>query len=163
VDFQGEIIFQALLKAGTDRKIAIKIAQNAPTQDNPNVDTEVLVKRKAAQVRSLNFAKLLGGGVLHTKFWIVDRKHVYLGSANMDWRSLTQVKIIKQQQKKQHRIIFLENCSCTIWKIVVLVGCGEMSRFDNDRRKSVGTIRCTTDGRVQYTTTLMTRARLPSQ
>jgi phospholipase D3/4 len=110
VDFQGEIIFQALLKAGTDRKIAIKIAQNAPTQDNPNVDTEVLVKRKAAQVRSLNFAKLLGGGVLHTKFWIVDRKHVYLGSANMDWRSLTQVKIIKQQQKKQPRIIFLENC-----------------------------------------------------
>ena len=91
VFFQGEIIFQSLLKAGTDRKISIKIAQNAPTQNNPNVDTEVLVKRKAAQVRSLNFAKLMGGGVLHTKFWIIDRKHVYVGSANMDWRSLTQV------------------------------------------------------------------------
>lgn len=34
----------------------------------------------------------MGSGVLHTKFWIVDRKHVYIGSANMDWRSLTQVK-----------------------------------------------------------------------
>ncbi|KAJ3619506.1 hypothetical protein MTP99_005183 [Tenebrio molitor] len=100
---KGEIIFQALLKAGTDRKIAIKIAQNAPTQDNPNVDTEVLVKRKAAQVRSLNFAKLLGGGVLHTKFWIVDRKHVYLGSANMDWRSLTQVKELG---------LLINNCTC---------------------------------------------------
>lgn len=30
-------------------------------------------------------------GVLHTKFWIVDKKHIYIGSANMDWRSLTQV------------------------------------------------------------------------
>ncbi|ENN72293.1 hypothetical protein YQE_11036, partial [Dendroctonus ponderosae] len=88
----GEKIFQALLKAGTDRGVTIRIAQNAPSRNYPNVDTEFLVKRKAAQVRSLNFAKLLGSGVLHTKLWIVDRKHLYVGSANMDWRSLTQVK-----------------------------------------------------------------------
>lgn len=31
------------------------------------------------------------GGVLHSKFWVVDGRHVYVGSANMDWRSLTQV------------------------------------------------------------------------
>lgn len=91
--FQGEIIFQGLLRAALDRGIALKIAQNAPTQSNPNIDTELLVRRKAAVVRSLNFAKLLGGGVLHTKFWIVDRKHFYIGSANMDWRALTQVSI----------------------------------------------------------------------
>lgn len=36
--------------------------------------------------------KALTSGVLHTKFWIVDKKHVYIGSANMDWRSLTQVQ-----------------------------------------------------------------------
>lgn len=29
---------------------------------------------------------------MHSKFWIVDRKHVFIGSANMDWRALTQVK-----------------------------------------------------------------------
>lgn len=34
---------------------------------------------------------MVGGGVLHTKLWIIDKKHIYLGSANMDWRSLTQV------------------------------------------------------------------------
>lgn len=100
---KGEKIFQSLLKAGTDRGIAIRIAQNAPSQAYPNVDTEFLVKRKAAQVRSLNFAKLLGGGVLHTKMWIIDRKHLYIGSANMDWRSLTQVKEMG---------IVVYNCSC---------------------------------------------------
>ncbi|KJH45904.1 phospholipase D domain protein [Dictyocaulus viviparus] len=31
-------------------------------------------------------------GVLHTKSWVVDGKHLYVGSANFDWRSLTQVK-----------------------------------------------------------------------
>ncbi|XP_023021038.2 5'-3' exonuclease PLD3 isoform X1 [Leptinotarsa decemlineata] len=100
---QGEKIFQALLKAGTDRGIKIRIAQNAPTQNFPNIDTELLVKRKAAEVRSLNFAKLLGGGVLHTKLWIIDGRNVYVGSANMDWRSLTQVKELG---------IYINNCSC---------------------------------------------------
>lgn len=100
---KGEKIFQALLKAGTDRGVTIRIAQNAPTQNYPNVDTEFLVKRKAAQVRSLNFVKILGGGVLHTKMWIIDRQHVYIGSANMDWRSLTQVKELG---------VSITNCSC---------------------------------------------------
>ncbi|CAG9765227.1 unnamed protein product [Ceutorhynchus assimilis] len=100
---KGEKIFQALLKAGTDRGVAIRVAQNAPSQNYPNVDTEFLVKRKAAKVRSLNFAKLLGNGVLHTKMWIIDGKHVYIGSANMDWRALTQVKEMG---------IVIYNCTC---------------------------------------------------
>ncbi|CAG9562619.1 unnamed protein product [Danaus chrysippus] len=100
---EGEQVFQALLAAGTKRNINLKIAQNWPTKLNPNIDTEYLVKKKAAQVRSLNFSKLLGGGVLHTKFWIIDRTHFYIGSANMDWRSLTQVKELG---------IVAYNCSC---------------------------------------------------
>ncbi|XP_019871035.1 5'-3' exonuclease PLD3 isoform X2 [Aethina tumida] len=100
---KGETIFQALLKAGTDRGIKVRIAQNAPSQNFPNIDTELLEKRKAAEVRSLNFNKLLGSGVLHTKMWIIDRTHVYIGSANMDWRSLTQVKEMG---------VVMYNCSC---------------------------------------------------
>ena len=34
----------------------------------------------------------MGGGILHTKMWLVDRRHFYVGSANFDWRSLTQLK-----------------------------------------------------------------------
>lgn len=47
------------------------------------------------QVRSVNFPKLMGGGVLHTKLWIIDQQHFYVGSANMDWRSLTEVSKVK--------------------------------------------------------------------
>lgn len=65
--WEGEKIFQDLLSAGLDRNIDIKIAQSYPTQLSPNTDTELLEKRKAAKVRSVNFPKLLGGGVLHTK------------------------------------------------------------------------------------------------
>ncbi|XP_024936685.1 phospholipase D3 isoform X2 [Cephus cinctus] len=100
---EGEDVFQALLEAGRNRGVRLKIAQNAPSQLSPNVDTEYLAKKANAQVRSLNFAGLLGGGVLHTKLWLIDRTHAYVGSANMDWRSLTQVKELG---------VFVLNCSC---------------------------------------------------
>lgn len=32
-----------------------------------------------------------GSGIVHAKVWISDRKDVYIGSANNDWKSLTQV------------------------------------------------------------------------
>jgi phospholipase D3/4 len=99
----GDKIFHTLLAAGSERNIDIRIAQNMPSQVSPNIDTEILQKRKAASVRSLNFNKLFGGGVLHTKVWIADGKHIYLGSANMDWRSLSQVKELG---------VYITNCSC---------------------------------------------------
>lgn len=46
-----------------------------------------------ADVRAVNMRDLTTG-VLHTKFWVVDNKHIYIGSANMDWRSLTQVSLL---------------------------------------------------------------------
>ncbi|KAM7352250.1 5'-3' exonuclease PLD3-like [Cochliomyia hominivorax] len=91
-DAQGEDIFQSLINVGLGGKVKIRIAQSIPTNNQPNNDTQILKEKGAAEIRSLDFQRLLGAGVLHTKFWISDNKHIYLGSANMDWRSLTQVK-----------------------------------------------------------------------
>lgn len=48
----------------------------------------------SVEVKSLNFSALMadGQGILHTKMFMVDRKHFYVGSNNYDWRSFTQVK-----------------------------------------------------------------------
>lgn len=43
-----------------------------------------------ADVRYLNMSALTRGR-LHSSFWVVDRQHMYIGSANMDWRSLSKV------------------------------------------------------------------------
>ena len=32
------------------------------------------------------------GGIFHQKLWVFDKKSIYVGSANMDWKSLAQVK-----------------------------------------------------------------------
>lgn len=91
------------MEAGTKRKIQIKIAQSKPSDVSPNIDTEILVNNSAAEVRNVDFPKFFGSGVLHTKVWVIDRTHFYVGSANMDWRSLTQVKELG---------IVGYNCSC---------------------------------------------------
>jgi len=48
-------VFQALLEAGRDRQIALKIAQNSPSHLSPNVDTQILAKKAKALVINLIF------------------------------------------------------------------------------------------------------------
>jgi len=91
-DWAGESIFKQLKDATKDKGLSLKIAQNLPPSKEPNLDTEELAREVGADVRSLDFKKLMGTGILHTKLWVVDKKHFYVGSANFDWRSLTQVK-----------------------------------------------------------------------
>lgn len=82
------------MNAGTKRKITIRIVQNQPSERQKDTDTQMLAKKGAAQVRSLNVNRLLHAGILHTKFMLVDGKHFLVGSANFDWRALTQVNCI---------------------------------------------------------------------
>lgn len=89
-DWAGQALFSTLLSAGKQKGIKIRIVQSKP--DKPVADTAELAKEAGAEVRTLDLARLQGYGILHTKLWLVDRKHLYVGSANLDWRSFTQVK-----------------------------------------------------------------------
>ncbi|KAF7665028.1 hypothetical protein LDENG_00158460 [Lucifuga dentata] len=70
--------------------VTVRVVTSIPSIKTNSTDLKIL-KEKGVQVRKVNFGRLTNG-VLHSKFWIVDGKHVFIGSANMDWRSLTQVK-----------------------------------------------------------------------
>uniref|UniRef100_A0A8C5GZ83 PLD phosphodiesterase domain-containing protein n=1 Tax=Gouania willdenowi TaxID=441366 RepID=A0A8C5GZ83_GOUWI len=72
------------------RNVSVRVITSIPTVVTNTTDLQFL-KQNGVQVRRVNFGRLTGG-VLHSKFWIVDRKHVFIGSPNMDWRALTQVK-----------------------------------------------------------------------
>lgn len=84
-------MFAALLNQGIQHDTKIRIVQNKVSKINPGNDTNDLARTGAAEVVTLDFDKIVGGGVLHTKFWIVDGKHAYIGSANMDFRALNEV------------------------------------------------------------------------
>ncbi|XP_015194272.2 5'-3' exonuclease PLD4 isoform X2 [Lepisosteus oculatus] len=95
---EGKRVFEAL-RGLPARGVGLRIAVNSP-QTYPR-DTDDLALA-GAEVRPV-YLQNLTGGILHTKLWEVDGQHAYLGSANMDWRSLTQVKELA---------VSVTNCSC---------------------------------------------------
>lgn len=88
-DTPGRDILEALGELPS-RNVSVLVVTSVPTVKTNSTDLKIL-KQKGVQARSVEFGRLTTG-VLHTKFWIVDMKHVFIGSANMDWRALTQVK-----------------------------------------------------------------------
>ncbi|XP_029503459.2 uncharacterized protein pld7 isoform X1 [Oncorhynchus nerka] len=95
---QGKQVFKQLMELEA-KGVKLQIAVNGP--QNENRDTADLA-RTGAEVREVDLQSVTGG-IVHTKLWVVDQKHLYLGSANMDWRSLTQVKEVG---------VSMEDCSC---------------------------------------------------
>ena len=49
-----------------------------------------ILKSLGAEVLYMNMSAY-NEGRLQSSFWIVDKQHVYIGSASLDWRSLGQV------------------------------------------------------------------------
>jgi len=85
----GLEVFDALVQA-LERGVRVQIAQSISSLGEDYHDPEYL-RSRGASVRYIPMDALIGG-ILHTKFIVADRRHFYLGSANMDWRSLSQVK-----------------------------------------------------------------------
>uniref|UniRef100_A0A1I8BE94 PLD phosphodiesterase domain-containing protein n=1 Tax=Meloidogyne hapla TaxID=6305 RepID=A0A1I8BE94_MELHA len=102
----GSDVFKQIANTAL-RGVKIRVAQNSAGQFGSLDDLEFLQKQGLVSVQILNFTKLFGSGILHSKLWIVDNQHFYLGSANMDWQSLTEVKELG---------ILIKNCSCLAWE-----------------------------------------------
>ncbi|KAG7278910.1 hypothetical protein CRUP_024919 [Coryphaenoides rupestris] len=97
-DAQGRRVFEELSGLGA-RGVQLQMVVNAP--QNSTQDTAALAAA-GAEVREVDL-QAMSGGILHTKLWVVDHQHLYLGSANMDWRSLSQVKEVG---------LMVEDCGC---------------------------------------------------
>ncbi|CAD6191629.1 unnamed protein product [Caenorhabditis auriculariae] len=99
----GRRFYEALIRAGR-RGVKIRIAQDGSGSGlSDNAESKYLADQGLAEVRSINVSRLLGTGIIHTKFLIVDIENVYVGSANMDWKSLSEVKELG---------MVVENCPC---------------------------------------------------
>ncbi|KAG3257919.1 phospholipase D family member 5 [Ictidomys tridecemlineatus] len=96
---QGQRLFEKLLQL-TSQNIEIKLVSDV------TADSKVLeaLKLKGAEVTYMNMTAY-NKGRLQSSFWIVDKQHVYIGSAGLDWRSLGQMKELG--------VIFY-NCSCLV-------------------------------------------------
>ncbi|KAF7662683.1 hypothetical protein LDENG_00229700 [Lucifuga dentata] len=93
---QSQLLFRRLLNLksrGVKLKITSSLANSA--------ELKTLADHNA-EVHFVNMTAFTRGG-LHSSFWIVDRKHIYIGNADMSWRSFSQRKELG---------VVVYNCSC---------------------------------------------------
>jgi phospholipase D3/4 len=89
----GRALYEAL-RAAAQRGVHIRILQS-PGFSGPRQESDTLQAEfpDRISIHSVEMGKWYGGGgIMHQKVWIFDQRHLYLGSANMDWKSITQVK-----------------------------------------------------------------------
>ncbi|MGV8122981.1 MAG: phospholipase D-like domain-containing protein [Candidatus Xenobiia bacterium LiM19] len=82
-------VLDALEKAA-DRGVAIRIITEENFRSQTISSCERLSKRKNISWKWISIFKDLGG-IQHAKYFVVDGKNVYIGSANFDWRSLKHI------------------------------------------------------------------------
>jgi phospholipase D3/4 len=96
---QGRAVYDAFADA-IGRGVRVRFLNGAGigSSNASEVADLVALARSPGQVQALTWdaADWYGGGIMHQKVWIADGAQggasVYLGSANMDWLSLSQVK-----------------------------------------------------------------------
>jgi len=89
----GRALYEAL-RAAAQRGVRIRILQS-PGFFGHKQESDALQADfpDRISIHSVEMGKWYGGGgIMHQKVWIFDRRHLYLGSTNMDWKSITQVK-----------------------------------------------------------------------
>ncbi|XP_051997145.1 inactive phospholipase D5-like isoform X1 [Xyrauchen texanus] len=94
--YQGQFLFQSLLSLKS-RGVKLKIASDQPNSIELNSMSD-----HYAEVRFVNMTALTRGRLL-SSFWVVDRKHIYIGSAGMNWMALSKLKELG---------VIVYDCSC---------------------------------------------------
>ena len=85
----------AALDAAAARGVRLRVIES-PGFDGSVPESAALGANHPEQVsiRQVHTPDWYGTGIMHQKIWVFDGRAVYLGSANMDWKSMTQVKEI---------------------------------------------------------------------
>ncbi|GAB4854654.1 hypothetical protein Ancab_023236 [Ancistrocladus abbreviatus] len=89
---EGLDVYKAIENAA-DRKIEVRLLQHSGVfPDYTKEPTDLASGRPNVESVTLLLSKWWGSGIIHAKVWISDGRDIYIGSANNDWKSLTQVK-----------------------------------------------------------------------
>jgi phospholipase D3/4 len=91
----GQKLYKALRDAAA-RSVTIRILQSPGfSKAEQKGESERLSDEfpETVSIHTVDIGAWYGGsGIMHQKIWIFDAHHLYVGSANMDWKSISQVK-----------------------------------------------------------------------
>ncbi|XP_060609873.1 inactive phospholipase D5 isoform X2 [Anolis sagrei] len=97
---QGKHLFEKLQEL-LSQNIEIKLVSDILHKESRLLKD---LRNKGAEVMYMNLTAY-NDGHMQSSFWIVDKQHVYIGSASLEWSSLGQMKELG---------VIVYNCSCLV-------------------------------------------------
>ncbi|KAL3650922.1 hypothetical protein CASFOL_007325 [Castilleja foliolosa] len=98
----GYQVYRALENAA-DRDISIRFLQHSGVYPDYTEEPSTLaLGRPNVKNVTLLLKDWWGSGIVHAKVWISDSRDVYIGSANNDWKSLSQVSPLPKYVEVKH-------------------------------------------------------------
>ncbi|KAL9247891.1 hypothetical protein vseg_021271 [Gypsophila vaccaria] len=89
---EGFSVYKAIENAA-NRSVVVRLLQHSGVYpDYAQEASDLATAGPNVTNVTLLLSKWFGSGIIHAKVWIADDRDVYIGSANNDWKSLTQVK-----------------------------------------------------------------------
>ncbi|PWA76580.1 phospholipase D/Transphosphatidylase, Phospholipase D-like domain protein [Artemisia annua] len=106
---EGLSVYKSIEDAA-DRDINIRLLQHTGRYpDNTDEPDGLASGRTNVESVTLLLKNWFGSGFIHAKVWISDSRHVYVGSANNDWKDFTQVAYAPHNLVKEIGI-YLVDC-----------------------------------------------------
>ncbi|MCK4936932.1 MAG: hypothetical protein KAR84_08775, partial [Elusimicrobiales bacterium] len=99
------------MKDAAERGVKIRILTGKIMKKDTLGSLAGLKGRKNIKIRFIDFKKVSGGGIQHTKFFIIDGERVFIGSQNFDWRAIKHIhelglKITSKRAAKTFSAVF---------------------------------------------------------
>ncbi|KAJ7397055.1 inactive phospholipase D5 isoform X2 [Pitangus sulphuratus] len=133
---QGQRLFEKLLELAS-RNIEIKLVSDILPMESKVLND---LKTKGAEVLYMNMSAY-NEGRLQSSFWIVDKQHVYIGSASLDWRSLGQEMYVincttlilhfADMHLMKELGVIVYNCSCLVLDLQRIFALYSSLRYKN--------------------------------
>ncbi|EFH48398.1 predicted protein [Arabidopsis lyrata subsp. lyrata] len=87
----GSLVYKSIDNAA-NRNVSIRLLSHSGVYpDYTKEPSDLAYGRSNVKNVTLLLSKWWGSGIIHAKVWISDDRDVYIGSANNDWKSLTQI------------------------------------------------------------------------
>ncbi len=118
-----EPVIRAMEEAGA-RGVAVRVLADAGFYKTYPHTLDRLSKAPGVEVRLIDYRNLTGG-VMHAKYFVVDGAEAYIGSQNMDWRSLEHIHEIGLRIRIPDYARVLDRVFEMDWSVAERLGSGE--------------------------------------
>lgn len=135
---KGEVL-EKIMKAVKDaasRKVQVRIIIDESFYNSSEKSADELNNIPNITIKKIPFKKI-AGGVMHAKYFVVDKTDLFIGSQNMDWRALKHIHEMGARVKNKRLAKVFMNIFETDWSLCENQGEENIAKLKKKYNKNI--------------------------